>query len=100
METRVVEHGMDLGGLLGFSCTDLQVNPISVGWSSHPGSKGVRLDLHQATYDGFCWPEDGVCGVGAGGSGRARASGGHVALPNNQPGQSILLGTGACWCGD
>ena len=91
METRVVNHGADLGTLLGFSCADLQGILIHVGCSSHPGQKGVRLDLHQATHDGFHWPKDGVhWGDGA------RASRGHVALLNNQPGWSYLLGTGTC----
>ena len=62
METRVVNHAADLGTLLGYSCADLQGNPIHVGCSSHPGQKGVRLDLHQATDDGFHWPDDGVHG--------------------------------------
>ena len=43
--------------------------------------------------------EDGVHGGGASSGGRARASGGHVVLLNNQPGWSYLLGTGACWYG-
>ena len=38
------------------------------------GHKDVRLDLHQATHDGFCWPEHGVHGGGACGGGGARAS--------------------------
>ena len=44
---------MDLGGLLGFSCADLQVGPLSIGWSSCPRQKGVRLDLHQPPMIGF-----------------------------------------------
>ena len=75
---------MDLGGLLGLSCADLQVSPISIGWSSCPGCKGVRLDLYQVSHDGFTWTEDGVHGGGASGSGRARASGGHFVFLNNQ----------------
>ena len=39
--------------------------------------------------------EDGVYGEGAGGGGRARASGGHFALLNNQLGWLYLLRTGA-----
>ena len=60
METRVIEYGADLGGILGFSCADLQVSPIRVGCSSDPGCKGIRLDLHKATHDGFHWLKDGV----------------------------------------
>ena len=63
---------MDLGGLQGFSCADHHVSPIRVGCSC-PGCKGVRLDLHQATHDGFCWPEYGACGGGACGGGGAGA---------------------------
>ena len=85
---------------MGFSCADLQVGPISIGCSSLTGQKDVRLDLHQATHDGFCWSEDGACGGVACGSSRAGASGGHVALLNNQLGWLYLLGAGACWCGD
>ena len=55
MKTGVIKHGADLGGQLGFSCADLQVSPVRVGYSSCPGHTGVRLDLHQATHDGFCW---------------------------------------------
>ena len=88
---------MDFGGLLGFSCADLQVGP---GWFSCPGHKDVKLDLHQATHDGFCWPEDSAYEGGAGGGGRAGASGGHVALLNHQLGWPYLLGAGACWYGD
>ena len=91
METGVVEHGMDLGGLLGFSCADLQVSPIGVRCSSHPGHKGVRLDLHQATPDGFRQPENHAHGGGVCGSGIAGASRGQFALLNNQLGGSI------CW---
>ena len=47
------EHGVDLGGLLGVSCTDLQVSPVQVGDSSHPGHVGIRLHLNQATHMGF-----------------------------------------------
>ena len=100
MEAGVVKHGTDLGGLLGFSCADLQVGPISTVWSSCGGCKGVRLDLHQATHDGFCWMEDSAHGGGASGGGQAGASGGHFALLNKQPGWSYLLGAGACLDGD
>ena len=58
METRIIIHGANLGGLLGFSCAVLRVSPVRVGCSSHPGCRGVRLDLHQATHDGFCGLKD------------------------------------------
>ena len=64
METGVIKHGEDLGGLLGFSCAELQGGAIQVGCSSHPGHKGVILDLHKATHDGFCWTKSGPCGGG------------------------------------
>ena len=100
MESGVIKHETDFGGLLGFSCADLQVGPIGFGWSSHPGCKCVGLDLHQATHDGFCMMEDSACSGGACGGGGAGASGGQFALLNNLPGWSYLLGTGACWYGD
>ena len=53
MEARVIKHGMDLRGLVGVGCADQQVSPVSIRWSSYPGCKGVRLDLHYATHDGF-----------------------------------------------
>ena len=74
----------------------------SLGGSAPGVVDGIlsRLDLHQATHNGFCWLEDGACGGGASGSGRARTCGGHVVFLNNQLGQSYLLGAVACWCGD
>ena len=69
METGVIKHGADLGGLLGVSCADLQVGPVQVGYSFHPGCIGVRLDLHQAAHGWFLWPKDSMQGGGACGSG-------------------------------
>ena len=57
-----VKHAADLGGLLEVSCTDLQVSPVQVGDSSCPGHMGIRLNLNQATHDGFLWPKGSVCG--------------------------------------
>ena len=54
VEVGVVKHGMDLGGLLGVSCADLQFHPGGLGLSSCPGCEGVRLYIH----DGLCWMKD------------------------------------------
>ena len=61
-EAGVIKHGTDLGGLLGFSCADLQVSPISIGG---PPVQATKV-LHEATHDGFCWMEDGMHGGGGG----------------------------------
>ena len=54
---------MDLGGLLGVSCTDLQVSLVQLGDSSHPDCGGIRHDLNKATPDGFLWPKKRAHGV-------------------------------------
>ena len=67
METGVVEHGADLGGLLQVSCTSGQ---SSLSWVFlPPRPHGVRLDLNKVTHDGFPQPKDSVHGGGACGSG-------------------------------
>ena len=87
METGVIKHGVDLGGLLGFSCPGLQVSLVQAGYSSPPGCIGVRLDQHQVAHDRFHWQNYSTHGEV------------HVAVAELQPVEAMSCSSAINWVG-